>query len=95
MDKKAAEEQARTAKENTGRALFESGKWRDDDESEGEDEDDDVWNLQKLRTETEKIREKTEEERLVAAGLATPATDSLAENTPTETQTPAEPATAS
>ncbi|KAH7134711.1 hypothetical protein B0J13DRAFT_678010 [Dactylonectria estremocensis] len=67
LTKKAAEEQARKAKENTGRALFESGKWRDEDDSEGEgDEDDDVWNLVKLRKETEAIRDRKEEERLLA-----------------------------
>ncbi|KAF3077431.1 Translation machinery-associated protein 46 [Trichoderma lentiforme] len=67
LDKKAAEEQARKAKDNTGRALFESGKWRDDDsEAESDDEDDDTWNLEKLRRETEAIRQKKEEERLIA-----------------------------
>ncbi|KAG5951494.1 hypothetical protein E4U53_002976 [Claviceps sorghi] len=62
LDKKAAEEQLRKAKENTGRALFESGKWRDEDDSE--DEDDDAWNLEKLRQETEAIRIRKEEQRL-------------------------------
>lgn len=67
LDKKAAEEQARKAKDNTGRALFESGKWRDDDsEAESDDEDDDTWNLEKLRRETEAIRQRKEEERLIA-----------------------------
>ncbi|KAL7914580.1 hypothetical protein GGI35DRAFT_149991 [Trichoderma velutinum] len=66
LDKKAAEEQARKAKDNTGRALFESGKWRDDDsEAESDDEDDDTWNLEKLRRETEAIRQRKEEERLL------------------------------
>ncbi|KAH6604872.1 hypothetical protein Trco_006579 [Trichoderma cornu-damae] len=68
LDKKAAEEQARKAKDNTGRALFESGKWRDDDsEAESDDDDDDdedTWNLEKLRRETEALRQKKEEERL-------------------------------
>ncbi|KAJ4864371.1 DRG family regulatory protein [Trichoderma breve] len=67
LDKKAAEEQARKAKDNTGRALFESGKWRDDDsEAESDDEDDDTWNLEKLRRETEALRQKKEEDRLLA-----------------------------
>ena len=65
MDKKAAEEQARKAKENTGRALFESGNWRDEDDSE--DDDDDAWNLEKLRRETEALRDRKEEERLNAS----------------------------
>jgi hypothetical protein len=76
LDKKAAEEQARTAKENTGRALFESGKWRDVEGSEDEDDDDDdTWNLEKLRRETEAIRQQKEDERLqgtYASGIATP-----------------------
>jgi len=63
LDKKAAEEQARRAKEATGRALFESGSWKMDDESDEED-DDDIWNLEKLRQETEVLRQKTENERL-------------------------------
>lgn len=70
LDKKAAEEQARKAKETTGRTLFESGKWRDVDESSDEDdeddEDDDTWNLEKLRRETEAMRSKKEEERLAS-----------------------------
>lgn len=65
LDKKAAEEQARKAKENTGRSLFESGKWRDEDESDADDDDDDVWNLEKLRKETEALRQKKEDERLL------------------------------
>ena len=41
LDKKAAEEQARKAKEATGRAMFESGDWKgSDDEDSDEDEDD-------------------------------------------------------
>lgn len=73
MDKKAAEEQARLAKEATGRALFEKGDWNvsgDEDDSEDEDgtDDDDVWNLEKLRQETEALREKKEAERIAAMG---------------------------
>ncbi|KAB5582486.1 hypothetical protein GE09DRAFT_948542 [Coniochaeta sp. 2T2.1] len=70
LDKKAAEEQARVAKEATGRALFESGNWRsvdsDDegDDDDGDDDDDGVWNLEKLRRETEALRQRREEERL-------------------------------
>lgn len=81
LDKKAAEEQARKAKEATGRALFESGNWRsveDDDEEEATDDDDDVWNLEKLRRETEALRTKREEERL-AAQLGLPATNGVAD----------------
>ncbi|KAI0479201.1 hypothetical protein GGR56DRAFT_633943 [Xylariaceae sp. FL0804] len=66
MDKKLAEEAARKAKENTGRALFESGNWRftEDESEDEEDEDDGVWNLEKLRQETQAIRDKKEEERI-------------------------------
>lgn len=64
LDKKAAEEQARKAKEATGRALFESGNWRGDSD-ESEDDDDETWNLEKLREQTEAIRARKEEERLL------------------------------
>jgi hypothetical protein len=80
LDKKAAEEQARKAKENTGRAMFESGKWQDEDESEDED-DDDVWNLEKMRRETEAIRRKKEEDRLLSVHGTTPG-DTPVEDTP-------------
>ena len=77
LDKKAAEEQAQKLKEATGRALFESGNWRTqgDDSDEESGDDDDAWNLEKLRKETEALREKKEEERLAAAfgAGATPA----------------------
>ncbi|KKA30250.1 hypothetical protein TD95_002220 [Thielaviopsis punctulata] len=72
LDKKTAEEQAKKAKEATGRALFESGGWRMEDELEdaSDDDENDVWNLEKLRKETEKLREKKEAERLaLAAGF--------------------------
>jgi hypothetical protein len=74
MDKKAAEEQARKAKEATGRALFESGDWRfqeeegsESDDDSGDDDDDGTFNLEKMRRETEALRQKKEEERLAAA----------------------------
>lgn len=79
MSKKAAEEQARKAKDNTGRALFESGKWRDDEsEAESDDDEDDPWNLEKLRRETEALRLKKEEDRLKVlhdGSLPTPVDD--------------------
>ncbi|KAL8857451.1 MAG: hypothetical protein Q9178_005945 [Gyalolechia marmorata] len=40
-DKKQAEEEARMAKEATGRAMFEQGDWGSDSEDEDEDEDED------------------------------------------------------
>lgn len=69
MDKKQAEEQARLAKEATGRALFEKGDWNvSGDEDESNDEDDEEWNLEKLRQETEATRERKEAERIAALG---------------------------
>ncbi len=70
MDKKAAEEQAQQAKEATGRALFEKGDWNvsgDEDDEDGVDEDD-AWNLEKLRQETEALRENKENERVAGTG---------------------------
>lgn len=62
IDKKSAEEQARKAKESTGRDLFESGKWKDEEDSD--DDEDDAWNLERMRKETEIIRQRKEEERM-------------------------------
>ncbi|KAH8677340.1 hypothetical protein BX600DRAFT_506387 [Xylariales sp. PMI_506] len=88
LDKKAAEEQARQAKEATGRALFESGNWRFTEENEDVDEDgeeDDIWNLQKMRQETEAIRQKKEEARLAAeAGFPAPDTAEATEDSPSD-----------
>ena len=74
LDKKAAEDQARLAKEATGRAMFESGNWKDsEDEDSDESEDDDgsneqeSFNLEAMRKETERIRQQKEEERLARA----------------------------
>jgi hypothetical protein len=68
LDKKAAEAEAQKAKEATGRAMFESGDWKDEEEASSDeddsDDDDDVWNLVALRNETEKLREQKEEERV-------------------------------
>lgn len=69
MDKKAAEEQLRAAKEATGRAMFEKGDWEaSGDEDEGDDEEEDPWNMQKLRLETEAMRERKEMERIAQYG---------------------------
>lgn len=72
LDKKAAEEQARKAKEATGRAMFESGDWKgSDDEDSDEDEDETekaAWNLEAMREETARLRRQKEEDRL-ANGL--------------------------
>ena len=71
LDKKAAEEEARRAKEATGRAMFEKGGWEEseDESSEEEEEDDDenendAWNLEVLRKETERLTAEKEQERI-------------------------------
>lgn len=70
MDKKAAEEQARLAKEATGRALFEKGDWNisGDEDDDNDDQEDDAWDMEKLRRETEALQEKKEAERMAAYG---------------------------
>ncbi|EXJ94308.1 hypothetical protein A1O1_02702 [Capronia coronata CBS 617.96] len=71
LDKKAAEEQARKAKEATGRAMFESGDWKDSEDEDSEDDEDDddqgAFNLEDMRRETEALRKQKEEERLAKA----------------------------
>ena len=73
LDKKAAEEEARQAKEATGRAMFESGDWKDSDDEDSDEEDEDsssdAWNLEAMRRGTERLRQKREEERLGQVGL--------------------------
>ncbi|ERF68950.1 hypothetical protein EPUS_08184 [Endocarpon pusillum Z07020] len=67
LDKKAAEVEAQKAKDATGKAMFESGDWKDseDEDSDAEDDDDDgKWNLEAMRRETERLRELKEQERL-------------------------------
>lgn len=77
LDKKAAEEEARRAKEATGRAMFEKGGWEgsdDEDEDEAEadgdddsaDEEDVGWDMETMRRETERIRDEKERERIEA-----------------------------
>ncbi|KAJ5690443.1 Translation machinery-associated protein 46 [Penicillium macrosclerotiorum] len=59
LDKKAAEAEAQEAKDATGRSMFESGDWRDDESSEDEDDD-----FTALRDETERLEAEKEEERM-------------------------------
>lgn len=81
VDKKQAEEEARMAKEATGRAMFEQGDWGSDSEEEddsddgdeeagGEDDEegDDGWDMEEMRRETEKVREEEERERIRKTG---------------------------
>lgn len=68
MDKKAAEEQARAQKEATGRAMFEKGDWDASGDEDEDDDDNDVWNMEKLRQETEAMRERKEAERIAQYG---------------------------
>lgn len=62
LDKKAAEEEARQAKEATGKRLFEQGGF---EASDDEGDDDDAWNMEAMRRETEALRARKEEERLL------------------------------
>ena len=64
LDKKAAEEEAKKAKEATGRALFEEGGIEGSDDEDDDDEKDGVWNIEAMRKETEDIYKRKEEERL-------------------------------
>lgn len=73
LDKKAAEEEARKAREDTGRAMFEKGGWQDSDDSESDEEEDEStgrgeWDLERMRKETEAERERKEQERLGVGG---------------------------
>lgn len=78
LDKKAAEQQAREAKEATGRAMFEKGGWQDEDddedseedESEGEEEGEEGenWDMEELRRETERVAAEKEKERIAGLG---------------------------
>ena len=76
-DKKQAEEEARMAKEATGRAMFEQGDWGsdsededdgDEDEDEEDDEGDEGWDMEQMRRETERVREEAERERIRKTG---------------------------
>lgn len=103
ISKKMAEEEARKAKEATGRMLFESGNWRteesdmeSDDETEEAEEQDKAWNLEKLRNETEALRIKEEEERLSKENGASATNGETAQDTaPPEEATEATEAEAS
>lgn len=61
MSKKEAEEEARRAKEATGRALFEKGDWQNETDSEAEEDDDEEdggFDLDALRKETQELEDK-------------------------------------
>ncbi|KAI5819454.1 hypothetical protein BZA77DRAFT_156348 [Pyronema omphalodes] len=62
--KKEVEEEARLAKEATGRAMFEKGDWRNEEseEEESDDEDGDAFDLAALRAETRKLEGDDEDE---------------------------------
>ena len=74
LDKKAAEDEARQAKEATGRAMFEKGGWDDSEDGEGESEDEggeedgNDWDMESMRRETERNREENEKKRLEGVG---------------------------
>jgi len=68
MDKKAAEDEARRRKEDSGRAMFEAGDYElSEEEDEDEEEGEDAWNMETLRGETERAREAKEQERMAKA----------------------------
>ena len=78
LDKKAAEAEAQVAKEATGRAMFEKGDWEASGGEESDEEDDgedDAWNMEKLRRETEALRERKEAERIAKYGGVAPTTN--------------------
>ena len=69
LSKKEAEDQARHAKEATGRAMFEAGGWEGSDaESEEDEEEDEGWNMEDMRKETERIKEEKELSRIQELG---------------------------
>jgi hypothetical protein len=66
--KKEVEEEARLAKEATGRAMFEKGDWMNDSEDEAE-EDDDAFDLAALRAETKRLEgDENDETKLMHYG---------------------------
>lgn len=53
--KKEAEEEAKLAKEATGRALFEKGDWKKDDSDDESGDEGDNFDLEELRKETKAL----------------------------------------
>lgn len=53
--KKEVEEEARLAKEATGRAMFEKGDWQNESDEESDGDDGGDFDLQALRDETRKM----------------------------------------
>lgn len=92
LDKKAAEAEALKAKEATGRAMFESGNWKDSEDEDSEDDDDGdddqgAWNLEAMRRETERLRMLKEEERLARSnGEPVPDRNNAADSNADESQ---------
>ena len=75
LDKKAAEEEAKRAKEATGRAMFEMGGWEesededsDGDSDEADEDQQDGWDMEEMRRETERVREEEERRRIEGVG---------------------------
>lgn len=64
LDKKQAEDEAKKMKEATGRAMFEKGDWQQDSDADSDEEDDDAWNLETMRKETEAARARKEADRM-------------------------------
>lgn len=72
LSKKAAEDEARRAKEATGRAMFEAGGWEESEDEESDDggleNGDDAWNMEQMRKETENAKEAAERDRIKKLG---------------------------
>ena len=72
LSKKAAEDEARRAKEATGRAMFEAGGWEESEDEEsddgGQEDGDDAWNMEQMRKETENAKEAAERDRIKKLG---------------------------
>lgn len=63
IDKKAAEQEAQKAKDATGRAMFEDGDWKEEDESS--DEEDEFADLVEQMKQTELEKEKRNREEFL------------------------------
>ena len=72
LSKRAAEDEARRAKEATGRAMFEAGGWEESEDEEsddsGQEDGDDAWNMEQMRKETENAKEAAERDRIKKLG---------------------------
>jgi hypothetical protein len=66
--KKEVEEEARLAKEATGRAMFEKGDWQNDSEDDSDDENAGAFDLEALRRETRALEGDDDDSKLKRYG---------------------------